>query len=382
MEPDPLAETNGRYTKIQSLGKGSFGFVQLASSNNGKTQEMVAVKLLKRGDVNKYVEGEIVNHSLLRHPHVIQFKEVFLTSEYICIAMEYATGGSLFHYVQKQGRLKEAVARWFFQQLIIGTDYCHKRGVANRDIKLENTLLQVVKGLPLPLLKICDFGYSKADFKSAAKSKVGTLTYMAPEVLVNRDGKYDGKVADIWSCGVMLFVMLYGRYPFDTPAGQNVPKAAEILQMLDKMLNQRYSIPEAADTSAKGRDLLQRMLLPDPVHRIQLDQIRSHPWFLTNLPPEATTMNDSYLKAPFPAGAGEGLWLGYQRPEDIKQLLEEAKGVRHHYHAGLGPSSPGPMAGLGPHPSDSALIEDAIQEDLARHNVPPALPDCLQQRTP
>ncbi|GFH10705.1 protein kinase domain-containing protein [Haematococcus lacustris] len=240
MEPDPLAETNGRYTKIQSLGKGSFGFVQLASSNNGKTQEMVAVKLLKRGDVNKYVEGEIVNHSLLRHPHVIQ---------------------------------------------------------------------------------------------------VGTLTYMAPEVLVNRDGKYDGK-------------------------------------MLDKMLNQRYSIPEAADTSAKGRDLLQRMLLPDPVHRIQLDQIRSHPWFLTNLPPEATTMNDSYLKAPFPAG--------YQRPEDIKQLLEEAKGVRHHYHAGLGPSSPGPMAGLGPHPSDSALIEDAIQEDLARHphNAPPGLPDCLQQRTP
>jgi serine/threonine-protein kinase SRK2 len=173
---------------------------------------MVAVKMLKRGDVNKYVEAEIVNHSLLRHPHVIQvglkpfklaaardalgpgmgccslparlphahpqFKEVFLTSEYICIAMEYATGGSLFHYVQKQGRLKEAVARWFFQQLVIGCDYCHKRGVANRDIKLENTLLQVVKGLPLPLLKICDFGYSKADFKSAAKSKVRPLGRM------------------------------------------------------------------------------------------------------------------------------------------------------------------------------------------------------------
>lgn len=85
---------------------------------------------------------------------------------------EYATGGSLFHYVQKQTRLKEAVARWFFQQLIIGVDYCHKRGVANRDIKLENTLLQKVNGLPLPLLKICDFGYSKADFRSAAKSKV------------------------------------------------------------------------------------------------------------------------------------------------------------------------------------------------------------------
>lgn len=79
--------------------------------------------------------------------------------------------------------------------------------------------LQVVPQLPLPLLKICDFGYSKADYKSAAKSKVGTLTYMAPEVLINhnRDGQYNGKVADIWSCGVMLYVMLCGKYPFDSP---------------------------------------------------------------------------------------------------------------------------------------------------------------------
>jgi serine/threonine-protein kinase SRK2 len=93
--------------------------------------------------VTKYVEAEIVNHSLMRHPHVIQFKEVFLTHRFICIVMEYATGGSLFQYVQRQGRLMEAVARWFFQQLVVGVDYCHRKGVANRDIKLENTLLQV-----------------------------------------------------------------------------------------------------------------------------------------------------------------------------------------------------------------------------------------------
>jgi serine/threonine-protein kinase SRK2 len=84
----------------------------------------------------------------MRHPHVIQFKEVFLTRRFICIVMEYATGGSLFQYVQRQGRLKEAVARWFFQQLVVGVDYCHRKGVANRDIKLENTLLQVrVRGV-------------------------------------------------------------------------------------------------------------------------------------------------------------------------------------------------------------------------------------------
>jgi serine/threonine-protein kinase SRK2 len=102
--------------------------------------------------VTKYVEAEIVNHSLMRHPHVIQFKEVFLSHRFICIAMEYATGGSLFQYVQRQGRLKEAVARWFFQQLVVGVDYCHRKGVANRDIKLENTLLQVGGGATRPAL--------------------------------------------------------------------------------------------------------------------------------------------------------------------------------------------------------------------------------------
>ncbi|KAG1679770.1 hypothetical protein FOA52_012681 [Chlamydomonas sp. UWO 241] len=345
LEPNPLSEPGVRYEKVQALGQGSFGFVQLAKNQNG---ERAAIKFLKRGAINKYTEAEILNHSLLRHPHVIQFQEVFLTSEFICIAMEYATGGSLFHYVQKQGRLKEAVARWFFQQLIIGADYCHKRGVANRDIKLENTLLQVVKGLPLPLLKICDFGYSKADSMSVAKSKVGTLTYMAPEVLVNRDGRYDGKVADIWSCGVMLYVMLYGRYPFDTPPGANVPKAKEILQMLDKMVGMRYTIPEGVEVSPEGRDLLQRMLLPDPAARIQLEQIMVHPWFTTNLPPEAATMNDSYLRASFPSD--------HQRPEEIRRLLDDAKAP-----------TPGAsmVTGMGDaQEPDDASIENAIREDL------------------
>lgn len=111
--------------------------------------------------VSKYVEAELVNHSLLRHPHVIQFKEVFLTHKYICIVMEYATGGTLFQYVQKQGRLKEAVARWFFQQLVVGVDYCHRRGVANRDMKLENTLLQVTSRLDQGTCRSCRDHYNK-----------------------------------------------------------------------------------------------------------------------------------------------------------------------------------------------------------------------------
>lgn len=138
---------NEKYEFVKCLGKGSFGDVLLA--RNKASGESVAVKCLQRSKVSKYVEGEIVNHSRLRHPFVIQFKEVFLTSECICVAMEYANGGNLADFVKKGGdcaasrKLGEGDARWFFQQLIIGVEYCHKRGVANRDIKLENTLLQV-----------------------------------------------------------------------------------------------------------------------------------------------------------------------------------------------------------------------------------------------
>ncbi|KAG1669330.1 hypothetical protein FOA52_014892 [Chlamydomonas sp. UWO 241] len=315
IQPNPLEE-DCRYEKVQTLGHGSFGFVQLA--RHVESGELRAIKFLQRGTISKYTEAELLNHATLRHPHVIQFREVFLTSEHICIAMEYATGGSLFEYVQKQGKLKEAVARWFFQQLIIGTDYCHKRGVANRDIKLENTLLQICQGLPLPLLKICDFGYSKADSMSVAKSKVGTLTYMAPEVLVNRDGRYDGKVADIWSCGVMLYVMLYGRYPFEMPPGDKAqPKVAEITRVLEKMVASDFAMPRSVEVSHDGTELVRAMLSPDPRTRITLEDIMVHPWFTTNLPPEATTMNEAYMRAAFPAG--------HQRPEDIRALLDTAK---------------------------------------------------------
>lgn len=137
--------------------------------------EHVAIKFIPRGRyINKYVAREIVNHSHLLHPHIVQFKEVFLTADYLAIAMEYVAGGDMFAYVKRRGGLEEDEARWFFQQLIMALAYSHEIGVVNRDIKLENTLLNNGKR---PLLKICDFGYSKNDKDSLPKSKVGTPGY-------------------------------------------------------------------------------------------------------------------------------------------------------------------------------------------------------------
>ncbi|KAI8467428.1 MAG: hypothetical protein J3K34DRAFT_523747 [Monoraphidium minutum] len=308
-----------RVAAIQLIGRGAFSYVVLA--RNVATNEVVAIKVLRREEASRYLEGEIVNHSQLRHPHVIQFREVFLTPTDICIAMEYASGGTLFDYIQRSGRLHEPVARWFFQQIMLGLDYCHRKGVANRDIKLENTLLQSVPQLPLPLVKICDFGYSKTDYSSAAKSRVGTPTYMAPEVLINhnREATYDGKMVDVWSCGVMLFVMVCGCYPFGALSDDSGAAAppTDALRVLERMMARDFGPPPGVALSAHCRDLLASMLAPHPAARARVADVLAHPWFVENLPPRAMEMNDGHLEAPPPPGG--------QDPEAVREVAREAR---------------------------------------------------------
>lgn len=165
----------------------------------------------------------------------------------------------MFEYVVRKGGLRESEARWFFQQLIVAVDYIHRMGVANRDIKLENTLLD---GSPRPLIKICDFGYSKHEkFQSAPGSRVGTPAYLAPEVIMTTKGKtYDGKVADIWSCGVMLYVMLVGAYPFERPEDKADPQ--KLQKMIQRILRVEYDFPPGMKLSPELKDLMTQLLIP------------------------------------------------------------------------------------------------------------------------
>ncbi|XP_058222245.1 serine/threonine-protein kinase SAPK2-like [Rhododendron vialii] len=265
-----------RYEIVKDLGFGNFGVAKLVRDK--WTREQFAVKFIERGQkIDEHVQREIMNHRSLKHPNIVRFKEVLLTPTHLAIVMEYAAGGELFQRICNAGRFNEDEARFFFQQLISGVSYCHSMEICHRDLKLENTLLD---GSAAPRVKICDFGYSKsAVFHSQPKSTVGTPAYIAPEVLSKRE--YDGKLADVWSCGVTLYVMLVGAYPFQDPAEPN-----NFRNTICRILDVHYSIPDYVRISIECRHLLSRIFVANPEKRITMPEIKRHLWFLKNLPIE------------------------------------------------------------------------------------------------
>jgi serine/threonine-protein kinase SRK2 len=258
--------------------------------------------------IDKNVEREIVNHRQLSgHPNIVSFHEVFLTSTHLGISMEYAAGGELFDRIVKASRFGEDEARYFFQQLISGVAWCHRQGVCHRDLKLENTLLD---GRTAPKLKICDFGYSKsALFDSQPKSTVGTPAYIAPEVLSRK--QYDGEIADVWSCGVTLYVMLVGAYPFEDP---HDPR--NFRKTIQRIMGVKYSFPSALHLSRECHDLMARIFVANPAQRISIEGIKQHPWFRVNLPPE---LEDGG------AGAAAAGSPPSQSVEEVKRIVADAR---------------------------------------------------------
>ena len=260
-----------------------------------------------------------MNHQHLLHPHVVQLREVFAAGPYLAIVMEFVPNGDMFNYVVQRRGLPETEARWFFQQLVLGMDYCHRKGVCNRDIKLENTLL-VLQPDKKPLLKMCDFGYSKHDqLDSIAASKVGTPGYTAPEVITAGRSGYDGKIADVWSAGVMLYTMLYARYPFERPEDKALKAAERTNKVLRRILDVDYFFPETPAISDSARDLMKRILVAHPSERLTLAQVQHHPWFQTDLPAGSLEYNTWALQVPNPNVQSSG---------DVDSVILEAFNIR------------------------------------------------------
>lgn len=340
VDPDPTAHgctDADRYETIQNVNSGSFGTVAVARDR--VTGELVAIKLIPRGHrITSQVINEILNHRRFNHFHAVKLKRVILTQKYLGIVMEYCSGGDMYQFVLRTPRgLDEASARWFFQQMVIGMDYSHRLGVVHRDIKLKNMVLQEVGGRYL--LKLCDFGFSKdANRQSVCKTRLGTLEYMAPELLRPRSQQppssmqdndpanlgqpkppvdYDGKKIDTWSLGVALFFMLTRSYPYDmtdaNKAAANGGTGREVA-IMRSILEGPIIIPTFASRACQ--DVLARMLHKNPTHRISLPELVKHPFFLESLPRGAELMNDNealYRPAP-----------GLQTAQEIRTLCLQA----------------------------------------------------------
>ncbi|GMP71771.1 hypothetical protein CsSME_00030054 [Camellia sinensis var. sinensis] len=274
----------GRYELGRTLGEGSFAKVKFA--RNIETGENVAIKILDKEKVLKHkmiaqIKREISTMKLIRHPNVIRMYEVMASKTKIYIVLEYVTGGELFDKIASKGRLKEDEARKYFQQLINAVDYCHSRGVCHRDLKPENLLLDANGAL-----KVSDFGLSALPQQvredGLLHTTCGTPNYVAPEVINNKG--YDGANADLWSCGVILFVLMAGYLPFEEP---------NLMALYKKIFKADFTCPPWFSSSAKK--LIKRILDPNPLTRITIAEVIENDWFKKGYKPPTFEQTDVSL---------------------------------------------------------------------------------------
>ncbi|XP_010540806.1 PREDICTED: serine/threonine-protein kinase SAPK3-like [Tarenaya hassleriana] len=298
------------YKEMKVLGSGNFGVTKLAQHK--LTKELVAIKYIERGNkIEANVQREIINHRSLVHENIIKFTKVFLTPTHLAIVMEYAAGGELFDRICTAGRFSEDEARYFFRQLISGVSYCHLKEICHRDLKSENILLD---GSPNPRLKISDFGYSKSGLlHSKPNSAVGTPAYVAPEVLSRKE--YDGKVADVWSCGVTLYVMLVGAYPFE-----DAEEPRNFCKTIKRIMAVQYSIPDYIRVSTECKHLLSRILVLNPSKRITIPEIKKHAWFVKGLPKQLMEFDE---KININGGSVDEETV--QSVDEIMRIIQEAQ---------------------------------------------------------
>ncbi|KAF8062957.1 SAPK1 [Scenedesmus sp. PABB004] len=301
-----LAES---YEVKHLLGSGSAGDAWLCRDRS--SGELLAVKLMARplpplmGN-NIMREVKIGAQLGKGHLNIVKPRELILTRTHLGLVMEYVAGGNMADYILKTILLKfgsfdtrdglvmeEDEARYFFTQIINAVDYCHKNKVAHRDLKMDNTLLD---DQDPPRIKLCDFGFAKWWSQEPHMSTItGTPDYMSPQLLgpkaCNKAALYDGTKADIWAAGVMLVVMLIGRFPFEGIEMSNATNLEEVSAHVWRQQNTAswHDNPliaqDAAMLSAECTDLLNRMFALEEGQRIDIPGIREHPWFARPLPP-------------------------------------------------------------------------------------------------
>ena len=282
-----------KYLKIKEISNGTYAKIYIVQRKTDfKLYCCKEILKSKVADLNKF-RNEINILSKVDHPNIIRLYEIFEDNRYISIIMEYCTGGDLFQKInelaEKDQSFSEKEAVKIFKQLISAVSYCHSQGICHRDLKPDNIIF--LNKEPNSQIKVIDFGLSKifGEIKPIMKGnkieknimslRVGTAYYMSPEVL---QGNYDNK-CDIWSCGVILYILLCGYPPFDGDSENDIYKA---------ILKKKYSFPEEEwkSVSDEAKDLINHMLC-DPDKRYNAENVLNHPWIEKNAPNSNNTLN-------------------------------------------------------------------------------------------
>ncbi|XP_077817773.1 serine/threonine-protein kinase BRSK2 isoform X3 [Macaca mulatta] len=259
------AQYVGPYRLEKTLGKGQTGLVKLGV--HCVTCQKVAIKIVNREKLSESVlmkvEREIAILKLIEHPHVLKLHDVYENKKYLYLVLEHVSGGELFDYLVKKGRLTPKEARKFFRQIISALDFCHSHSICHRDLKPENLLLDEKNNI-----RIADFGMASLQVgDSLLETSCGSPHYACPEVI--RGEKYDGRKADVWSCGVILFALLVGALPFDDD---------NLRQLLEKVKRGVFHMPHFIPPDCQS--LLRGMIEVDAARRLTLEHIQKHIWYI------------------------------------------------------------------------------------------------------
>ncbi|KAL0978911.1 hypothetical protein UPYG_G00177660 [Umbra pygmaea] len=248
------------------LGKGKFGNVYLARER--QTMFILALKVLfkkqlEKAGVEHQLRREVEIQSHLRHPNILRLYGYFHDTSRVYLILEFAPKGELYSELQRCGSFDEIRSATYIMELADALNYCHSKKVIHRDIKPENLLLGANGEL-----KIADFGWSVHTPSSRRSTLCGTLDYLPPEMIEGRT--HDEKV-DLWSLGVLCYEFLVGNPPFETKNNEDTYR---------KISRVEYTFP--ANVSTGSRDLIGKLLKHNPLHRLPIQGVLTHPWVVEN----------------------------------------------------------------------------------------------------
>jgi len=277
-----------KYSLLKRIGEGVFGEVYLSKLKHSMDSRQFALKKLSKNHPKfrrTSVFREVNAGKLLDHEGVIRFEENFETASSIYLVMEYFAGLDLYTTLENRSYepYSEQAAKEIFKQLVCAVTHCHLHGIAHRDIKLENILMDKCGKTKLIDFGLCDFVMDVGNTTRLCIDSVGSPAYISPEILVGKP--YDGFKADVWSSGVVLYALLFGCFPFS-------PAQYKLLVNGQPLVVQ---FPESG-VSKGAKELLRCMLKLQPESRFSLEDVQNHDWMCDSI----VTVNDDE--------ASEGFW--------------------------------------------------------------------------